>query len=96
MQVAQTLHVERAADRKLPGFWQQARWCWARAVARRCREPAAVFTDYLIFALTGAALGAISDRGRASLGKFSVEVRLRQFARTQKSLCVSFAFLLHS
>lgn len=33
-----------------------------------------MFTDYLIFALTGAALGAISDRGRASLGKFSVEV----------------------
>lgn len=90
MQEAQTPHVDRAADRKLPGFWRQARWCWARAVARRCREPTAVFTDYLIFALTGAALGAISDRGRASLGKFSVEVRLRLFASTQKSVLCAF------
>ena len=75
MQEAQAPRVQLAAQRELPGFWRQARWCLRRAAARRARDPGAVFSDYVIFALTGAALGAVSDRGRGSLGKFSVEVR---------------------
>ena len=46
-------HAEAAA-RQLPGFWRQYSWCFVRAIVLRMREPLAVFTDYAVFALTGA------------------------------------------
>lgn len=54
----------------LPG-----RLCLERAVTRRCREPLAVFTDYAVFGLTGLALGSLSEHGRGTLPRFTVEVK---------------------
>lgn len=62
----------------LPG-----RFCLERAVTRRCREPLAVFTGNYDF--TGLALGALSEHGRGTLPRFTVEVSYLQMLRPNYS-----------
>ena len=45
--------ANEAVERKIPGFLRQYYWCLTRAILLRSREPMSVFTEYMIFALTG-------------------------------------------
>ncbi|PSC68046.1 ABC transporter G family member 28-like [Micractinium conductrix] len=62
------------ARRVTPGFWPQFVWCLGRAMAKRSRQPLAIFTNYCIIGLTGMTLGLISDRGRDTIMHFAVSI----------------------
>ena len=47
------------ARRVTPGFWPQFVWCLGRAMAKRSRQPLAIFTNYCIIGLTGGATGCV-------------------------------------
>ena len=55
-----------AARRATPGFLPQFYWSLGRAMLLRLREPLAIFTDYAIFALTGAFLCGAVGKDAAS------------------------------
>eukprot|EP01025_Chloroclados_australasicus_P023435 TRINITY_DN2374_c0_g3_i1.p1 TRINITY_DN2374_c0_g3~~TRINITY_DN2374_c0_g3_i1.p1 ORF type:complete len:720 (+),score=63.10 TRINITY_DN2374_c0_g3_i1:280-2160(+) len=54
-----------------PGVWTQLRWCLQRAFQRRLRHKLVSTLELLIFCVTGAILGYISDRGWGTLFRFS-------------------------
>ncbi|KAL3137532.1 hypothetical protein ABBQ38_004816 [Trebouxia sp. C0009 RCD-2024] len=63
----------KRSKRPTPGFRRQFAWCLSRVALQRTREPLLVVTDYAIFALTGLALGSITERGRGTILHFDVE-----------------------
>ncbi|KAA6416749.1 MAG: ABC transporter G family member 28-like [Trebouxia sp. A1-2] len=63
----------KRSKRPTPGFRRQFVWCLSRVALQRTREPLIVVTDYAIFALTGLALGSITDRGRGNIMRFDVD-----------------------